>query len=89
MIAAPCDRGRGDITEQGKSRDMMTGRHGICRGMEAQKIKGDNKTWEPDQLVHAVRPGTGGIKEAGWNGNFDWETGILGDVLPKKEKIRM
>lgn len=37
--------------------------------------------------MHVVRPDTEGMKERGWNGNCDWKTGILGNVLPKKRKI--
>lgn len=70
--------------------------HGLCltrpgdnahQGRSNQNSRSPgSKTWEPDRLVHAVRPDTEGIKEAGWNGNPGWETGILGNVLPKKKE---
>lgn len=43
-------------------------------------------TQEPDQLVHVVRPDAASMQERGWNGNWDWKTGVLGNVIAKKEK---
>lgn len=45
-----------------------------------------NTTQEPDPLVHVFRPDAASMQERGWNGKCDWKTGVLGNVLSKKEK---